>query len=132
MELIIGIALGMFVAVAIAVIVRTNRKTAKEKFVEETQKTIDPSCCGAHEVCEFDAVKVNVGLIEYFDDEELDKYAGVSPIEYSDATIDEFREVLYTLKTNEIQNWLLSLERRRVHLPNILKTEATELMASKD
>jgi hypothetical protein len=48
---------------------------------------------------------------------------------YSPEQIDEFREVLYTLKTEEIRYWLLSIERRKIELPDPLIDEARMLMA---
>ncbi|HPR61665.1 MAG TPA: hypothetical protein PLF35_11995, partial [Prolixibacteraceae bacterium] len=48
---------------------------------------------------------------------------------YTDKQIDQFREVLYTLKTDEIRYWLLSIERRNIQLPLPLRDEARMLMA---
>ena len=66
--------------------------------------------------------------IEYFDDEELDRFRGVSPDEYGDDEVDEFREVLYTMRPSEIEDWLKSLELREVSLPNVLKDELFMLL----
>jgi hypothetical protein len=86
-------------------------------------------CCGAHEVCDFDEIKADVTRIEYYDDEELDAYKNMKETEYSSSQIDQFREVLYTLRTSEIRYWLLSIERRQINLPTILVSEARFLMA---
>ncbi len=131
MEIVIVILLVLLVAVAIVYLVRANKKAEQEKPADETEtaRTIDPSCCGAHEVCEFDAIKMDESIIEYYDDEELDAYKNHDPAYYTDAQIDEFREVLYTLQNQEIRYWLLSLERRKIELPSILQEEARMLMA---
>lgn len=104
----------------------------KKKEVEEPDVTPgtmpESDCCGAHEVCERDLVKVNPDIIEYFDDEDLDKFSNINENEYSDEQIDEFREILYTLKKSEIQNWILSLSRRNIALPTILHDEARMLI----
>ena len=63
------------------------------------------------------------------DDEELDEYKNVDENSYTNNQIEQFREVLYTLKTEEIRYWLLSIERRHIQLPAILKSEARMLMA---
>jgi len=128
MELFLFILTGIFLIVAIIWMVRANKSSNKinEQQVEVPANP-DPGCCGAHEVCEFDAVKANPELIEYFDDEELDCLQLIPPNQYSDEQIDLLREVLYTLKTHEIKNWLLSLERRHIHLPDFLKEEARDL-----
>lgn len=89
----------------------------------------DEECCGEHEVCEKGKIKRALRTdIEYFDDEELDRFRGVSPDEYGDDEVDEFREVLYTMRPSEIEDWLKSLELREVSLPNVLKDELFMLL----
>ena len=124
---VIGGVLAIIVTVLVIVLVKANRK---EKHEETEGREIDPACCGAHEICDFDKVKVDVNKIEYFEDEELDGYVSIAENDYTDEQIDEFREVLYSLKTEEIQRWLLSLTRRRIHLPYVLNDEARDLMVN--
>lgn len=78
-------------------------------------------CCGLHEVCEKGLTKSGEPL--YFDDEELDRFAGRDPETYSDEETEEFREVLYTLLPSDIYPWGQSLERRGVALPASLRDE---------
>ena len=81
-------------------------------------------CCGEHEVCEKGKIKRALRTdIEYFDDEELDRFRGTAPDEYDDEAVEEFREVLYTMHPSEIEDWLKSLELREVALPDALKDE---------
>lgn len=96
---------------------------------QDEYKEIPTECCGAHEVCEFDEYKINEDVIVYFDDEELDVLRNVREDQLTPKQIDDLREVLYTLKANEINKWLISLSRRHIHLPAILKQEARYLMA---
>lgn len=43
-------------------------------------KEADAECCGQHEICERDSLLAAVSKkIEYYDDEELDKYIGIGP-----------------------------------------------------
>ncbi len=82
-------------------------------------------CCGQHETCERDSLLAAVSKsVEYYDDEELDRFRGTDPAAYDEAAIDEFREVLYTLKEVEVAGWLRSLQLRGVDLPDALKDEA--------
>lgn len=82
-------------------------------------------CCGQHETCERDSLLAAVSKsVEYYDDEELDRFQGTDPAAYDEAAIDEFREVLYTLKEVEVAGWLRSLQLRGVDLPDALKDEA--------
>lgn len=129
MEVFIGIIIGLFALVGIFILIKINRKAAKENEVkEETSKPLT-DCCGAHEVCDLDKIKMDESIIEYYDDEELDEYKNIKENEYSSNQIDQFRDVLYTLKTDEIRHWLLSIERRKINLPSILVSEARTLMA---
>ena len=86
-------------------------------------------CCGEHEVCEKGKIKRALRTdIEYFDDEELDRFRGTAPDEYDDDAIEEFREVLYTMDPREVDDWLKSLELREVALPDALKDEVFMLL----
>ena len=89
----------------------------------------DDECCGEHEVCEKGKIKRALRTdIEYFDDEELDAYRGIPSDEYDDEAVEEFREVLYTMDPKEIDDWLKSLELRKVALPDALKDEVFMLL----
>lgn len=130
MELVIGLFIALFTVLGIVVLAKVNNDRKKNAPVkEETSSSPASDCCGAHEVCEFDLIKADATRIEYYDDEELDEYKNIDEKSYSENQIDEFRDVLYTLKTDEIRYWLLSIERRKIQLPSILQSEARMLMA---
>ncbi|HBN62796.1 MAG: phospholipase [Muribaculaceae bacterium] len=78
-------------------------------------------CCGLHAVCE-KGLSAD-GTPVYYDDEELDRFAGRQPDEYSDEEEEEFREVLYTLLPADIYPWGVSLTQRNVALPSSLRDE---------
>ena len=61
--------------------------------------------------------------IEYFDDEELDKFKERQSDSYTDDEAEMFREVLYTMKTEEVKDWCRSLTLRHVSLPDQIKDE---------
>lgn len=129
MEIVLAIILFIFVVVATVFLVKTNRKNNAIPKKVEVPTVPASDCCGAHEICEADLEKLDDSIIEYFDDEELDAYKNIDENQYNDNQIDEFREVLYTLKVSEIQNWLLSIERRKIKLPTALLPEARMLIA---
>lgn len=82
-------------------------------------------CCGQHETCERDSLLAAVSKkIEYYDDEELDRFRGVEADAYDEEAVDEFRDVLYTLQEIEVAGWLRSLQLRSINLPDELKDEA--------
>lgn len=88
-------------------------------------KVVDTECCGQHEVCEKESLLAAVSKqIEYYDDEELDRFKDVRSDEYKEEEVEEFREVLYTLQDTEVAGWLRSLQLRRINLPDTLKDEA--------
>jgi hypothetical protein len=114
--LILGlVALGC-VAAAIGYFRKNEQSEAKE---------IPDVCCGQHEICERDSLLTAVSKkIEYYDDEELDRFSGITPDAYDTESVDEFRDVLYTLREVEVAGWLRSLQLRNVELPDALKDEA--------
>ena len=88
-------------------------------------RTVANGCCGQHEVCERESLLAAVSKkIDYYDDEELDRFKGKEANAYDEAAVDEFREVLYSLREMEVAGWLRSLQLRNIDLPDALKDEA--------
>ena len=61
--------------------------------------------------------------IEYFDDEELDAFKGTPSDTYTDEEVEEFANVLYTMRQDEVAAWCRSLNLRGIELPDQLKDE---------
>lgn len=84
----------------------------------------DMECCGQHETCEKDSLLAAVSKnVEYYNDEELDRFRGRTSDGYSETETEEFREVLYTMKEVEVAGWVRSLQLRAVELPDGVKDE---------
>jgi len=84
----------------------------------------DMECCGQHEVCEKESLLAAISKqIEYYNDEELDRFRGRNDDEYSEEEVEEFRDVLYTMRSDEVAGWVRSLQLRQVNLPDELKDE---------
>lgn len=81
--------------------------------------TPDGVCCGRHTVCDKGYDNSNL----YFDDEELDRYKERGENEYSDEEAEEFRQVLYTMKESEVEQWVKCLQTRHIALPSQVKDE---------
>lgn len=130
MLILVGILVGVFILLATGTWLgnRYREKTRDEKTVDAGIE-IPLDCCGAHEVCEVEEMLKHPDEIIYFEDEELDRYEGVRADQYNDRQIEEFRDILYTLKGDEIRKWLLSIERRKIQLPAILRPEALQLIS---
>ena len=87
-------------------------------------KTVDTECCGQHEVCEKDSLLAAVSKqIEYYDDEELDRFRGRAEADYTQEEEEEFRDVFYTMRDDEVAGWVRSLQLRGIELPNSIKDE---------
>ena len=81
-------------------------------------------CCGQHAVCEKELLRAAETPVDYFDDEELDRFRGRSAADYSSEEEEEFREVLYTTLAREVEEWVQSLEARGIELPASVRDEA--------
>ena len=76
-----------------------------------------------HAVCERIGGNAAGEKPEYYDDEELDRFADRPSDSYDEAEEDEFREVLYTMWESDVPGWVHSLGLRRINLPDSLKAE---------
>lgn len=84
----------------------------------------DMECCGQHEVCEKESLLAAISKqIDYYNDEELDRFEGIASDAYNEEDVEEFRDVLYTMKSEEVAGWIRSLQLRHLNLPNELKDE---------
>lgn len=106
-----------------------NRKLQKKidrgelDAMPEVQE-VDSECCGQHEICERDSLLAAVSKqIEYYDDEELDKYISTAPDAYTPEQEDEFRDVFYTMQDTDVAGWVRSLQLRGIALPENIKDE---------
>lgn len=81
-------------------------------------------CCGLHLNCEKDSLSTSGAYeIEYYDDEELDRFAGRDPLDYNREEIEEFREILLTLLPVDIAGWSRSLQLRNINFPAEIREE---------
>ena len=127
--IIIGVLLLLGVVAAIAGYFRNRKLQAMLERVEIDKipypQEIPEECCGQHETCERDSLLAAVSKsIEYYNDEELDRFQGVESDAYEEEAVEEFREVLFTLQEVEVAGWLRSLQLRGIQLPDALKDEA--------
>lgn len=90
----------------------------------------DAECCGMHITCEKDSLVAGIdGEIIYYDDEELDRFRGRGESDYADAEIEEFREVLLTLRPEEIAGWARSVVARGIAMPSEVREELMMIVA---
>lgn len=103
---------------------------AKSPDDEAQPKADEGECCGMHITCERDSLLASVSPdIVYYDDEELDRFVGRGPGDYSDEEIEEFRDVLLTLLPEDIAGWGRSIQLRGLQLPAPIKEELLMIVA---
>lgn len=84
----------------------------------------DGTCCGNHATCEKDSlINSFEEEIDYFDDEELDRFKTKTAENYTNNEVNEFREVFDTLLDQDKARWVRSLEKRAIAIPNELRDE---------
>lgn len=87
------------------------------------------TCSGDNDKCEQECtMEAATRPIEYFDDEELDTFAGRSSDRYDDDEIEQFAYILHTMKPEEVSAWMRSLTLRSINLPDELKDEVMMLL----
>jgi regulatory protein YycI of two-component signal transduction system YycFG len=121
----------LFVFIVIVVFTATyfNRKGKNEQI--DIVINENSECCGAHEICDRESLQIIDTKIEYFDDEELDKLAGISPDDFSKRQVDTVSDVFYSMKENDVAPWLRSLQLRNIQLPDFLREEAMMIVAER-
>jgi len=123
------IAIIAFFVIALSVSNFLQRRKGNTTERETPAPPIDLSnnnggCCGAHEICEKDSlIATVVEPVEYFDDEELDKYRNRDSDRYNEKEVNEFRDVFYSVLDEEKPRWIRSLQMREIALPDQLKDE---------
>ena len=88
--------------------VRRGRALAPTRGpMQDVPEGEDSVCCGMHSTCEKDSLLASVSdKIEYFDDEELDRFAGRNSDEYED-----------------VAPWARSIQLRGIELPEAVRDE---------
>lgn len=80
--------------------------------------------------CEQDfMMEASTKPIEYFDDEELDSFIGRPADSYTDDETEQFSDVLYTMRQDEVAAWCRSLNLRGIQLPNQIKDEVVMMIS---
>lgn len=86
--------------------------------------TCDGTAAKCEQECMMEAATKD---IVYYNDEELDAYRGRASDAYSDQEAEEFAEVMYTMRPDEVREWNRSLILRGVNMPDQIKDEFISL-----
>lgn len=129
MMTVILILLGLILLAALFGIFATKHGEEKEPVHMPTHSCA--TCNGIDQMCEqVCMMEAATKDIEYFDDEELDRFQGKPSDQYTDEEAGEFAEVLYTMRQEEVKDWNRSLALRGIHLPDQLKDEFIMLISN--
>ena len=124
----LGIIVFFFIALIINNYVQKKRGNTQERETPDPlfklPKMQEEECCGKYETCEKDSlIAAFASQAEYFDDEELDRFANKPSDSYTAEEVDEFREVFYTVLDEEKPRWIRSLSMRLIAVPDEMKDE---------
>ncbi|MDR0537442.1 MAG: phospholipase [Tannerellaceae bacterium] len=92
-------------------------------------------CCGRHATCErahllsASASSADGQGIDYYEDEELDRFQSFAPDKYTEDDVEEFRQILITMRADEVAGWLRSLRLRNIPLPTAVRDEALQIIS---
>lgn len=132
------VALYIFIALVVtgAVLYLLHRRDMARGITDEPQPTPDDTpaddsqCCGMHITCEKDSLLSSVSdKIEYYDDDELDRFRGRTADSYTPEETEEFRNVLLTLLPHDIAGWGRSIQLRGIELPADVRDELLMIVA---
>ena len=122
------ILIGILVIVGMGVIVGASTLISRHNSTEPD--VVAPAggdcatCSGINDDCEQTCMmEAATKEVEYYDDEELDRFKGKESGEYTDDEAEEFSEVLYTMRPDEAKGWNRSLILRGINVPNQIKDD---------
>lgn len=85
--------------------------------------------CGLRSICPSEQILAGACKQEatYYDDEELDAFAGRDEDSYTDAELEQWRDVLYTLQPADLLGWGQSIMHRGLKMPSAIRDEFLQL-----
>lgn len=117
------ILLGALAVAAVVLRLFHRPSDPADESLPDTDDT-DEACCGMHITCEKDSLVAGAfDSDRYYDDEELDAFAGRPADAYTPEETDMFRDVLLTLRPEEIAGWARSVQQRGITLPAEVRDE---------
>ena len=131
MRTIVLLVIFVVTGIVIYLLRRFTGKGAKATNEENEQSqpvVAESECCGAHEICEKTGKYNPKFQPDYYDDEELDQFKGVSPESYTDEQIAMFDEVLMTMKESDVAGWIKSLQLREIEMPYSVREKAIMIL----
>ncbi len=119
--------------------VRRHRKLREQLLkgeIKEMPEIHQVTDCGADECslettgyCSQDCHRPHLKEeVDYYDDEELDRFRGMEADAYTDEDVEAFREVLYTMLPTDVEGWTQSLQQRCIQMPSAIRDEVIMIL----
>ncbi len=119
----------LLVLAAIVVVIYKRRVQGNANVVRKGSGSACDTCNVATGKCLQECLlEASAKEIEYFDDEELDAFKGRKADCYTDEEVEQFADILYTMKQEEVKDWAVSLSLRGINIPDRLKDEVIMLI----
>ena len=106
-----------------------------ETMQDEADSTTRHGCadetCGLRSICPSEQILAGECKQEvtYYEDEELDDFAGRGENDYTPEEEEQWRDVLYTLRADDLLGWGQSVKRRGLVMPAAVREEFLHLAA---
>lgn len=107
---------------------KKNGEIPQEEQTAQDSKKATSACtdesCALHSMCPSEKILKSVNKeIVYYDDEELDSFKNKGENDYTNDEVEQWRDVLYTLKKNELLDWEQSVKKRGLVMPHAIHEE---------
>ena len=108
-------------------------KNDDEKVDETEENRPSQGCadesCGIRPICPSEQILMGECKQEvvYYDDEELDAFAGRDSLAYTPYEEEQWRDVLYTLQPSDLLGWGQSIKHRGLVMPASIHAEFLQL-----
>ena len=110
-----------------------NTDETDENTATVTSQGCADESCGIRSICPSEQIlqgECRQGeKAVYFDDEELDAFAGRQRDEYTPDEVEQWRDVLYTLQPSDLLAWGQSIKHRGLIMPTAIHEEFLQLAA---
>ena len=122
----------VFALVFLGLITALGSFLGRKKGEEEAPLIVNDSCStctGENDQREQECMmEAATKEIEYYDDEELDRFRGRLSEDYTDEEAEAFAEVMLTMRPDEVKGWNRSLILRGINMPNQIKDDFIALV----
>ena len=122
--IIIGILAIVGMGVLVGISTWISRHNSNEPDIIVPASGDCATCSGIDESCEQTCMmEAATKEVEYYDDEELDRFIGRASEDYTSEEAEEFMDVMQTMHPDEVKDWNRSLILRGINVPNQIKDD---------